>query len=226
MPTQNQQLTSLIPFRPDRDRLKRRIDARIARHGDIQIHHRKTISPAGSEHLIGGEGLGFGVLKIQIALVEQQGLNLGNAERGAVILRDQPIEHPCDVSTDVEGINFRIGIGGLGNYLGFELPLPNKSGFEINARTSRRKHAYSKKPEQSLNTTGCHLHLKSLQRPARHKAKALCPTSVRRSPDGPLSKMSVRSRYVVALQETKPSRELILLHVATFMPGVTNHIPG
>ena len=93
-----------------------------------------------------------GVLKIQIALVEQQGLNLGNAQRGAVILRDQPIEHPCDVSTDVEGINFRIGIGGLGNYLGFELPLPNKSGFEINARTSRRKHAYSKKPEQSLNT--------------------------------------------------------------------------
>ena len=46
MPTQNQQLTSLIPFRPDRDRLKCRIDARITRHGDIQIHHRKTISPA------------------------------------------------------------------------------------------------------------------------------------------------------------------------------------
>ena len=226
MLTQNQQLTSLIPFRPDRDRLKCRVDARITRHGDIQIHHRKTISPAGSEHLIGCESLGFGVLKIQIALVEQQGLNLGNAQRGAVILGDQPVEHPCDVSTDVEGINFRIGIGGLGNYFGFEAPVPDESGFEINARTGRRKHANSKKPEQSLNTTSCHLHLKSLQRPARHKAKALCPTSARRSPDGQLGKKSARSSYVVALQETNPSRELILLHAAKFMPGVTNHIPG
>ena len=109
---------------------------------------------------------------------------------------------------------------------GFESPVPDKSGFEINARTGRRKHANSKKPEQSLNTKSCRPHLKSLQRPARHKAKALCPTSARRSHDGQLSKMFVTSSYVVALQETNPSRELILLHVATFMPGVTNHIPG